>query len=256
MTDLSQITLLLQNLGLSKREAEIYLALLELNEALPSTLAKKVGQKRPTCYLTLEKLQARGLASSVKKKGILYYQATKPDYFLEKERTRAQELEKTLTSLTSALPELLSLHQKYTATPQMSVFYGKEGLIQVMEDTLNSKTELLCWSNVEVAESTFMKDYHPAYVTKKIRRKIWSKCLFTPDKVAVHLKKQSKKQLREVRFIPKSKYEFENEINIYDDKVSIISHRDQLGVIIQNQAIADSQRALFYLAYENARETT
>ena len=62
MIDTSSLILLLQQLGLSKREAEIYLALLELNEALPSVIAKKVGQKRPTCYVTLEKLQARGLS--------------------------------------------------------------------------------------------------------------------------------------------------------------------------------------------------
>ena len=59
-----------------------------------------------------------------------------------------------------------------------------------------------------------------------------------------------------MRFIPENKYKFENEINIYDDKVSIISPKDQMGVIIQNQAIADSQRALFYMAFENAKNET
>lgn len=58
-----------------------------------------------------------------------------------------------------------------------------------------------------------------------------------------------------MKFIPEGKYKFENEINVYDDKVSIISPRDQVGVIIQNQAIADSQRALFELAYSNAEDS-
>lgn len=253
MIELSQITLLLQNLGLSKREAEVYLTLLELNEALPSTLAKKLGQKRPTCYLTLEKLQTRGLASSVKKKGVLYYQATKPDRFLEIERSRAQQLEKTLSSLTSALPELLSLHQKYSATPQMSVFYGKEGLIQVMEDTLTSKTELLCWCNGDLALES-LKEYYPEYLRRKIKKNLWLKGVSTYDKASLHDKKYGAKELREVYLIPKEEYPIQNEINIYDDKVAIISHTDEIGVIIQNEHIANTQRAIFKLTFERAKE--
>ena len=253
MTNLSDIALLLQKLGLSKREAEIYLALLELNEALPSTLAKKVGQKRPTCYLTLEKLQTRGLASSVKKKGLLYYQATKPDYFLEKERARAQELEKTLTSLTSALPELLTLHQKFTATPQMSVFYGKEGLIQIMEDTLSTKENLLCWANVELAYNS-LRDYYPSYIKKKVARKIWVRGIFCDDETGRKFQSRGTKEFREVYLIPKAEYPMKNEIIIYDDKVSILSHEDQIGVIIQNQNIADTQKAIFKFAFEQARK--
>ena len=253
MSNLQTPALLLQQLGLSKREAEIYLALLELNEALPSVIAKKVGQKRPTCYLTLEKLQTRGLASSVKKKGLLYYQATKPDYFLEKERARAQELEKTLTSLTSALPELLSLHQKYTATPQMSVFYGKEGLIQIMEDTLSTKEDLLCWANAELA-LTSLKDYYPTYIKKKVARKIWVRGIVCNDLISRKLQAKGQKELRELYLISKEEFPFKNEINIYDDKVAIISHQDQIGVIIQNQNIADTQKAIFKFAFQQVKK--
>ncbi len=252
MIDTSHLVLLLQNLGLSKREAEIYLALLELNEALPSVIAKKVNQKRPTCYLVLEKLRDRGLASSVKKKGIIYYQAVKPDYFLEKERLRAQELEKTLASLSSALPELLSLHQKYTATPQMSVYYGKEGLIQIMEDTLSTKEDLLCWANIELAYNS-LKEYYPLYIKKKVARKIWVRGIFCDDETAKRFKNKGEKELREICLIPKKEYPMQNEIIIYDDKVAILSHQDEVGVIIQNKNIADTQKAIFNLAFKQAK---
>ena len=48
-------------------------------------------------------------------------------------------------------------------------------------------------------------------------------------------------------------YLFKNEINIYDDKVAIISHEDQIGVIIQNKNIADTQRSIFELGFEYAK---
>ncbi len=254
MIDPSVLTQLLKNIGFSEKEATVYLTLLELNEALPAGIARKTGLKRPTTYLVLEELQKRGIVSSVKKSGILYYQASKPEVFLEKERQRITSMNKTLETLTTALPELQALHQQYAATPQMSVYYGKEGLIQVMEDTLTAKGDILCWSNTDLAVNTLLKDYHPSYVKKKVKRKIWSKCLFLEDAIGRNFKKRSKEELREVRFLPEDERVFGNEINIYDDKVSIISHEDQVGVIIQNKNIAETQRAIFELCFKMAKQ--
>ena len=172
MIDVSNLQIALQALNFSEKESLVYLAILELHEALPSVISRKVGLKRPTTYLTLEHLFKRGLLTRVKKKGVLYYQASQPEIFLTQERKRIQDSQSKLEILEKSIPELLSLHQKYAATPQMSVFYGKEGIIQIMEDTLTTKGELLCWSNVEVAESTFLTEYHPSYVKKKVQKKI------------------------------------------------------------------------------------
>jgi hypothetical protein len=42
-------------------------------------------------------------------------------------------------------------------------------------------------------------------------------------------------------------------INIYDDKVAIVSHQDQVGVIIENKNIADTQRSIFNFAFDYAK---
>jgi sugar-specific transcriptional regulator TrmB len=252
MIDPTSLTQLLKNLGFSEKEATVYLTLLELNEALPAAIARKSGLKRPTTYLVLETLQARGVVSSIKKSGVLYFQASKPELFLEKERRHVAAMDQTLDTLATALPELQSLHQQYAVTPQMSVYYGKEGLIQVMEDTLTTKTELLCWANPELAYS-LLEDYYPSYIRKKVKRKIWLRGIFCQDEIAEKFKRKGKKELRDIRLIPKKDYPFKNEINIYDDKVAIISHEDQVGVIIQNKNIADTQRAIFELCFKSCK---
>ena len=53
--------------------------------------------------------------------------------------------------------------------------------------------------------------------------------------------------------IPKEDYPFKNEINIYDDKIAIISHEDKMGVIIQNANIAETQRSIFNFAFKYAK---
>lgn len=252
MIDKEEISKMLQKLGWSEKEAKVYLVTLELHEALPGAIARKAGVKRSTAYLILGDLENKGLTSHVKRGRNLFYQATKPNLFLEKTAEELKEQQSSLDELSKTLSEILSLYQTQTATPQMSVFRGKEGLIQIMEDTLTTKTELLCWANPTLVFSV-LEDYYPAYIKKKVERKIWLRGIFCYDKIGVRFKHKAKAELREIYMVPKEKFPFENEINIYDDKVAIISHSDLVGIIIQNKHIANTQRHIFNLAFEYAK---
>lgn len=236
---------LFQEIGLSKKESKIYLALLELKEALPSTISRRSGIKRPTVYATLEQLKKKGLVSHTTRKEGLCFRSIEPKFLLKEQEKKTKRLEE-------AMPELKSLSRMYGATPQMSVFEGKEGIIQIMEDTLTSSTELLCWCNGDMALSS-LEDYYPDYLRRKVEANLWLKGVFTYDKASLIDKRNSAKELREVYLIPKEKYPIKNEINIYDDKVAIISHEDEVGVIIQNHNIADTQRAIFMMTFEYAK---
>ena len=252
MIDGKRITKMLEKLGFTEKEAQVYMILLELNEALPSTIARKSNLKRPTVYSILEKLQKKGFASHIKRDRLVYFRSISPHFFLEKEDAHVKDMSSALSDLKASLPDLLSLHQKYAATPQMSVFTGRAGLIQIMEDTLTTKTELLCWANTELAFNS-LKDYYPTYIQKKVQKKLWLRGIFCKDPLGEVFKSKGKEELREVYLISKEDYPFNNEINIYDDKVAIISHEDQIGVIIQNQNIADAQRAIFNFAFKYAK---
>lgn len=236
---------ILQNIGLSEKEASIYLALLELEEALPSVIAKKAEVKRPTAYVILEQLKKRGLVSHVKKSGYIYFRAQNPHSLLEDQYDKYTKLE-------DALPELLELNKRYALTPQMTLYEGEKGMIQIMEDTLTSSEDLLCWADVKLAWD-YLIDYYPTYIKKKNVRPIWVRGIFCDDSRARKFKELGNEEFREVYLIPKSKYPFKNEINIYDDKVAIISQKDKVGVIIQNQAISDTQKAIFHLGWDYAR---
>ncbi|MBT5823520.1 hypothetical protein HOH67_00115, partial [Candidatus Peregrinibacteria bacterium] len=88
---------------------------------------------------------------------------------------------------------------------------------------------------------------------KKNKKNIFIRGLFLYEKEGLQFKKLSEKEKREIYLIPKEKFNFENEINIYNDKLSIISYKDKMGVIIQNAAIADTQRSIFNFAFEYAK---
>ncbi|QQR55125.1 hypothetical protein IPG41_00925 [Candidatus Peregrinibacteria bacterium] len=236
----------LNMVGLTEKEALVYVTLLELGESLPSSVARKSLLKRPTVYVILEQLKKKGLVSHVIKGKSLFYSPVDPTALVEDQARKLKNLE-------VILPEMLRLKHLYDITPQMSIFEGKEGIIQVMEDTLTTSGEILCWSNTDLAVNTLLKEYHPHYLAKKIQKKIWTRCLFLYDSVGLGFKLRASEELREVYFIPKDRFLFENEINIYDNKMSIISHKDNVGVILQNEAIANTQRSIFNFAFEYAR---
>jgi len=61
------------NLGLSKKEAKIYLALFTLKKASVWHISKKAKIKRPTAYQVLESLESKGLISSTLYRGVKDY---------------------------------------------------------------------------------------------------------------------------------------------------------------------------------------
>jgi sugar-specific transcriptional regulator TrmB len=241
-----KIQLALEKIGLTEKEAQVYLTLTEIGEAAPSIIAKKAKIKRPTTYVILEQLVEKGLVGHLKKHDQKVYSPIEPGFLLDYERKKLEELEEVI-------PDLKALKTLYKKAPHISLFEGDEGIVQILDDSLTAKDEIYCWSNTGLASSTALHQYHPFFLKKKIQKKIRSKCLFTYDQNGLNFKKNSKIELREVYLVPSEKFPFENEINIYNDKISIISLKDKIGVIIQNQNIADTQRAIFNLGFEYAK---
>lgn len=236
----------LSDLGMSTSEVKVYLSLLECGEALPGIIAHHSKVKRSTTYLILNRLADNGLVSKIKKGGHWHFQALNPYLLAEQQHQRYRNIE-------AALPELLAMRGRYDNKPQVSFFEGLSGLIQIMEDTLTAKTELLVWADVKLSTQTGLKEYYPTYIKKKVERKLWVRGIVNDDKEARQLQARGKEELRELYLIPKEDFPFENEINIYDDKIAIISHTDQVGVIIENKHIAKTQRSIFKLAFMQAK---
>ncbi len=238
---------ILENVGLSEKEARTYLALLSLDEETPRAIAIKARLKRPTVYAVLEQLQQRGYVSRVKRGNTWHYRALNP-YALIEDRFHKY------TALEKAVPELLALNANRSSRPEMRVFEGKRGLIQVMEDTLNSSTEILAWADMAEITNGLFVDYWQEYIERRIEIGLWCRMVLCDSKEAREFKKRGADELREAYLVSRKRYPFKNEMNIYDDKICIISHEDLVGVIIENNNIANSQRSIFRMCFEYAKQ--
>jgi sugar-specific transcriptional regulator TrmB len=236
----------LKNLGLNDKESKVYLACLELGSAPVSKISKNAKINRVTTYDILEKLIQKGFINYLTKNKIKYFSAVKPDTIYKITKQKTDDLRK-------ALPDLKRLHGE-TAHPKIRYFEGLNGVKAIYQDTLSAKSEILNYANSEEVR-THWPEYDKEYVEKRAAKKIYLKGIAPLDKAGLKVHSENKKYYRNIKLIPRNKYGFSNEINIYDNKVSIISFNEGLiGMIIESKEIADTQRVIFKMVWEFAEQ--
>ncbi|KKR30424.1 MAG: Transcriptional regulator, TrmB, partial [Parcubacteria group bacterium GW2011_GWC1_39_8] len=89
----------LKDIGLSDKEAAVYLALLSFDKALVSDISEKAKIKRPTTYVILETLAKKGLVSESNIGKKTFYIAEPPEklgLFVERQIHMLEENKKSL----------------------------------------------------------------------------------------------------------------------------------------------------------------
>lgn len=241
----------LEAAGLSDREAELYLAGLQLGSAPASEYAKVTDLNRITAYNTLEELVARGLFTLVKKPSGKWYAPVAPE-------SVAVEARKNAEAVARALPELRALQGSHYRKPHVRFFEGWEGVRRVYEDTLTAKSELLNYANSALVRRHWPL-YDDEYVAERVKRGIFLRGLAPDDDAGRQVHGEDRKRRREIRLVPAKDFDFGNEINIYDHKVAICSFdsglkgdSDMFGIIIESKEVAETQKQIFEMAWRYA----
>src|SRR6185369_8367787 len=123
----SKIEKLLLEVGFPQRQAEVYLALLELGRGTVSQIARRAGINRTTGYDILDSLIEKGLASISGREPKQEYVAESPErlkIYLEREAEKARSRAKAVADF---IPELSSIHN-VAGRPKVMFYEGKEGL--------------------------------------------------------------------------------------------------------------------------------
>lgn len=242
----------LEQLGLTDEEAQVYYALLQLGGSYVSAIAKKSGVHRVVCYKVLDGLVAKGLVSSFLKNNIKHYAVESPTILIRKQREKLELAERLL-------PELLSVTNALAYKPKIQYYEGVEGIKNIFEETLSATGEMLGYTNLEripdVVPEEFLRDWARRKIAKGIKTRMLSP--HTPKALrylATYYPEGFDPALVEILFVHPRQFPFQYEITIYGSNVAILSlNRDELmGLIIESPVYADTQRAIFQLAWLGA----
>jgi sugar-specific transcriptional regulator TrmB len=242
----------LEDLDLSKNEARVYLALLELGPSTMTEIARIANINRTTGYPILESLANKGLVNFIGETKIQKFAAENPEKviaFLEKKIKEDQEKLKQAQVL---LPELFSAYN-LKEKPKVKFYEGVDRLKEAFEDTLTAKSEILAYAVGTDMFKTVSREYFANYSKKKVEKNIKVRVIAPNDEESKAVVVKDKEELRESLLIPKDKFYFSIETNIYNNKILIISWKEKFAVIIESEEIANSQRKIFELSWLGAK---
>jgi len=247
---------IIEKLDLNQKQANIYFALLQMGTGRIQEIAKNTSLKRTTTYSILDGLVQRGFVSVLKKGGHREYFAEDPKKLPQLFEREIQEIKRKQTNITEALPELASIYNAHATKPKISFYEGIEGIKRVFNETLELKKgeEILAYASAHDIHSFLGSDYVRNYLEQRVKKGIVQRAIAESSPEAIEHQKNDRQELRKTRLVDKNKFPFSNEINIFRNKMIILSYKDLLGVIIESAEIAKTQRAIFELAWLGAKE--
>jgi HTH-type transcriptional regulator, sugar sensing transcriptional regulator len=236
----------LAQFGLGFKEDDVYLALLELGTSSVAKIAKKAGIKRTTVYDVLNGLEKKGLVGqTVKGKKRLFY-AEEPEKL-------GKLLDEKKEMLEEALPQLKSIYNTAGSKPKIRYYEGKEGLKEVYRDTLSHDGELQAFASENIVKY-LGEDFASEYMSKRVGVNIFAKVIGPDNEEMQKYKKVDKDGFKKTKLVPEKKFPFTMEMNIYGNRVALMSFSENMGMIIESNEISDNMKLLFDLAWIGAEK--
>ena len=243
----------LQQLGFTEKEDAVYMALLEFGQAAVSEIAKRAGVNRATCYVVLNSLLRKGFVTEAAKRGRKYFVAAPPDYLAQYAEAQSKKWRERAESARHMVVELSKRYKGSGSRPVVKYYEGVEGIKQIYEDSLTARDMIRSYSDVSELKD-LMQEYAERYFRRRTKKRIYIRTIMKLSDYAIQLKRSGHRYLREGYLVPADKFDFTLEKYIYNDKVSFISFRDRFGVIIGSKDIAQSEKYLYELAWQAAKE--
>lgn len=233
MYDLMQ---LLMKIGLSDKEAKIYLVSLKVGTNPASIIAKRSELNRCTAYSLLESLIKKGMMYQVEKDTVKYFTAVGPRQLIMCLEEKQREIAHYKSEVVSRITEFDTLRHPNQILPQIKSYSGKAGIKKLYNESINEP-----FLFINATEDTKQHAFFGQYAK-----------IFLEYKKEIHLSlrtKDSTKNIRiadpnELKLIPNcSPTEF---IGKY--KLFIIDPEDEYGIEIrQPRIISDHQKQFHYL---------
>ena len=244
----------LQKIGLTEKEAKVYLASLELGESSVQKISQKAKVNRATTYVILEQLMEKGAISSVEQGKKRLFVASGPYSLKQVIRHQAEEIGKKKEKLEKLFPKLKKVHNVLPNRAVVRYYEGREALQSIRELFLESKSKQMhAFYSEEEVMNVFDKDDRQSYSARRRKEKIHYTAIFNPkdDGGEQPLKNDED---TDIVSVAKDKYHFPCDITIFDDHVSIaILSGLPSGILIESESIAETFRSIFKLAYEAAK---
>ncbi len=234
----------LKTAGLDEKEAQVYLGLLELGTASVQLIASKAGLKRPTTYLILDSLQAKGMVSIIPRAKKALYTAESPEKIVG-------DLHKKQEMVKRFMPNLLALYNAKIDKPQVLLFEGKDAVRETYEKILKAKN--VSWFSTIKDVLSIYPDFPKKLNEQAMTGSVQVRELLTRSPADFEYVKTMKHgENFQQRFVSGSEG-FLTDNCLYDGKLVFFYFQPQVSAVqITSQAIYQSMKTLYEFAWQAA----
>lgn len=231
--------------GLDPKETLVYEEILKNGKLSAAPILEILPIKRGDLYNILHRLERKKLIHQLPGVKKLTYSIRTPEMIEEAIRDN----EKNLTEAKKQLSLLYSLFNLGMGRPGVRFAQGVEGIKEIFNETLTSKTEILSYADVD-GWIKYLGNYAKWYAKERLEKGVKERVIAPDTPGAKKYLSDYDMSVTKVKFIPYLKFKFSMEMNIYDNKILYVTLREPfMAVLIENQAIADTQRAIFELSW-------
>lgn len=165
-------------LGLSEGEEKVYRALVKIGSSTTGPLYKEANVSQSKVYEILERLKKKGLASSIIKSGIVYWQAGNPSIYLDKLDEEFSELKERKEILKKELPKLIERENKINE--EAHIYEGYNGFRTALNsflESFKSGEELIVFGSPKPIPEPFYS-FLVSYNKERVKRRIKGRWLY------------------------------------------------------------------------------
>jgi len=232
---------ILEQVGLSKGESEVYLILLKIGEATASEIAKHTKIARPNVYDYLNKLKYKGMVIFVSKKNKVHYIPSSPKKILE-------YLDEKREIIEQEIPSLLNMYHPEKEKPRVELYEGADGLKTLMNDIIKTGKDLVGWGASDRVKEILPEYFIKRYLKQREKKKIKAKQLFVKTQGVLE------SSMSQFKGIPKE-FSSPSTTIIYGNNVAIIIYTTMpLVIIIKSKELSESYKKHFEILWKNSKK--
>lgn len=252
LTTMNVVMQLIQ-LGLTQKQVQVYLFLVEHREARIGDITSGAGMPRSSVYQNLKGLRELGLVEEVVEQKIVRYKAY-PISILRHSVTEKlaliDEVGEGIQKLSELAPNVLEVRS----------YRGVTGARQLFWNTLKAKGETLVYS--AYGRSKFVgRKFYADFVTQSRSIPIQEKVLINPTKHSLEMIHQdtgsilARTQTKDIKCIGKNVIPIYGETFIYNNIYAVIylKNREISGFEIESTEFVTTQRAIFLSLWNQAK---
>jgi len=240
----------LLKLGLNKKEAQTYVALLELGSTTTGSIIKKTKIPSSKIYQILDSLISKGLVSYIITANKKYFEAADPSKFDSLLREKEERLKQFEKELKTTIDELLKRQELSKKISRAKIFEGFKG-IKTLEERIMSlveKGDIVYFIGTPKIENPSLAAYFRGLHRRRIKKGVLYKIIKNYD-TGVE-KFVDDLPLTEVRYMPQG-FKTPTLFKVFKNIVAIIMYSPiAIAFVMENEYIAKSFRTYFDMLWQ------